>query len=150
MNTKIIGIIAIVVLAAAGYFLVSNQSKNTVAPTPTNSPTQTEQTQSAPSATNTATDEAMTKEEVTVTLTTSGFEPNTITVKAGTKVVWTNKSGAVATVNSALHPTHLLYPPLNLGEFADGEKVSLVFDKAGTYKYHNHLNPGQTGTVVVE
>lgn len=149
MNAKIIGIITIVVLVAAGYFLVSNQANNTTIPTtPTISPTQTQQTQTP--AANTATDEAMTKKETAVTLTTAGFEPKTITVKVGTKVVWTNKSGGVATVDSAIHPTHLLYLPLNLGQFADGDSVSLVFDKAGTYKYHNHLNPGQTGSVTVE
>jgi len=68
----------------------------------------------------------------------------------GTKVVWIKKSGAVATVNSADHPTHLVYPPINMGEFKDGTSVQLVFDKPGTYKYHNHLIPSQTGTVVVE
>jgi len=85
-----------------------------------------------------------------VTVTSSGFEPQTKTVKVGTRVVWLNKSGEGATVNSAVHPTHQVYPPLNLGEFPDGSSVQLVFDKPGTYKYHNHLNPSQTGTVVVE
>lgn len=88
--------------------------------------------------------------EAIVTVTASGFAPQTLTIKAGTKVVWMNKSGTAVTVNSAVHPTHLVYPPLNLGEFGDGSSVQLVFDKPGTYKYHNHLNPSQTGTIVVE
>ena len=85
-----------------------------------------------------------------VNLTSSGFDPKTVTIKTGTRVIWVNKSGGDATVNSAVHPTHQLYPPLNLGQFPDGSSVQLVFDKPGTYKYHNHLNPAQTGTVVVE
>lgn len=87
---------------------------------------------------------------VNVNLTSSGFDPKTVTIKTGTRVIWLNKSGDGATVNSDVHPTHQLYPPLNLGEFPNGSSVQLVFDKVGTYKYHNHLNPAQTGTVVVE
>lgn len=88
--------------------------------------------------------------QAAVTLTATGFNPQIITVKVGTKVAWTNKSGENATVNSAPHPTHTAYPPLNLGTFVDGAIVSLVFDKAGSYGYHNHLDASQKGTVIVE
>lgn len=88
--------------------------------------------------------------EAKVTLTKSGFNPQTLKVKVGTKVVWSNVSGATATVNSSPHPAHTDYPPLNLGQFDNGETLSLVFDKAGTYKYHNHLNSSQFGTITVE
>lgn len=88
--------------------------------------------------------------QVEVVLGASGFSPATVTIKAGTKVVWTNKSGGMETVNSDPHPQHTDYPPLNLGRFAAGESLSLVFEKAGTYKYHNHLDASQRGTVVVE
>lgn len=84
-----------------------------------------------------------------VTLSSLGFIPQSITVKVGTKVTWTNNSGTTATVDSAAHPTHLVYPPLNLGNFGIGETLSLVFDQSGTYKYHNHLDASQTGEVVV-
>jgi len=85
-----------------------------------------------------------------VTVTDSGFEPQSITVKAGSKVVWTNGTQATANVSSAMHPTHELYPPLNLGDFDQGATVELVFDEPGEYKYHDHLNPSKFGTVVVE
>jgi len=87
---------------------------------------------------------------VNVNLTNSGFNPKTLTIKIGTRVIWLNKSGAAATVNSAVHPTHQLYSPLNLGEFPNGSSVQLVFDKTGTYSYQDHLNPSRTGTVLVE
>lgn len=87
---------------------------------------------------------------ITITLTDSGFTPKDITVKGETRVAWINKSGTVATVNSDDHPTHQLYRFLNLGEFADGSSVQVVFDKAGKYSYHNHLNASETGTVTVE
>lgn len=88
--------------------------------------------------------------EKMVNLTKAGFEPGTITVKVGTKVTWINKSGETATVNSDPHPTHTLWPFLNLGSFNDGASVSVTFDKTGTFTYHNHLNPSQTGEVTVE
>ncbi len=86
----------------------------------------------------------------TITLTSNGFEPQTITIKPKTQVVWTNKSGNDASVNSADHPTHQLYSPLNLGLFSNGTSVSLNFNTPGTYRYHDHLHPQKTGTIVVE
>lgn len=80
----------------------------------------------------------------------SGFVPKDIIVKAGTKVVWTNSSGKTATVDSADHPTHRLNTFLNLGEFLNNSFLQVVFDKAGKYNYHNHLNASETGTVTVE
>ena len=148
MNNKIL-VATVVVIVIAGGILLLRKGGSYKNPANSNSPIQQQSTTiTSPAQTQTSTGSA--KENVaTVTLTSSGFEPATITVKTGTKVVWTNKSGEAATVNSAVHPTHLVYPPLNLGEFNDGGTLSLMFDKPGTYNYHNHLNPSETGTVVV-
>lgn len=89
-------------------------------------------------------------QQVTVGLSAAGFAPQTIRIKPGIKVVWVNKSGSTATVNSASHPTHFIYPALNLNSFEDGQSLELVFDKPGTYNYHDHLNPSRTGTVIAE
>ena len=80
----------------------------------------------------------------------SSTENQTPSIKAGDKVVWTNNSGDVATVDSSKHPTHQDYPPLNLGQFQDGEKHELIFDEPGTYMYHDHLHATRFGKVVVE
>ncbi len=138
MNNKILWVVIVLIVVLAGAFmLLNNNAVNNGQKQDTQNqnltPTQTQATQ-----------------ESNVTVTSSGFEPKTITIKAGTRVVWTNKSGTEVTVNSAVHPTHLLFPFLNLGNFANGSNVSVVFEKSGTYKYHNHLNPSQTGTVIVE
>ena len=87
---------------------------------------------------------------VTVEATKTGFVPQTTTIKTGTQVVWKNTSGESATVNSDPHPTHTLYPFLNLGAFDNGSSVNVVFDKPGTYTYHNHFNSSQKGKVIVE
>lgn len=87
--------------------------------------------------------------EATVTLTQQGFSPQTVMIKKGGIVTWINQSSTLATVNSDAHPTHLLYPPLNLGEFDNNQSFQLSFDKTGKFTYHNHLNPSQTGSVIV-
>ncbi|KKU01651.1 MAG: Blue (Type 1) copper domain protein [Candidatus Amesbacteria bacterium GW2011_GWA1_46_35] len=127
MNTKVIlGGVAVLAVIGVGAVFLGRSSQ------PTSQPTQSESSTPA------------------VVLTASGFAPQSVTVAVGTKVTWTNNSGATATVNSVNHPTHLAYSPLNLGSFGGGETLSLVFDRPGTYKYHNHLNASQTGVVVVD
>lgn len=85
-----------------------------------------------------------------VEITSSGFIQQTLNIKVGTKVTWMNKSGVAIQIASAPHPTHTAYPPLNLGMVEDGGSVSLIFGELGTYEYHNHLNPTQSGSIVVE
>lgn len=86
----------------------------------------------------------------TVNLTDKGFEPETVKIKVGEAVTWTNESGKEASINSANHPTHKLYTFLNLGLFSSGSSIQTQFSNKGTFKYHNHLVPSQTGTVIVE
>ncbi len=93
---------------------------------------------------------AQTTSQSTITITPSGFQPSSLTVKAGETIVWSNQSGDIGNVSSSPHPTHTDYPPLNLGDIAPGASASLVFPTAGTYKYHNHLNPGQFGSITVQ
>lgn len=85
----------------------------------------------------------------TVILTSKGFEPNRITIKKGEVIIWTNNSGKTASVNSANHPTHKLFPVLNLGAFEDGENTQARIFRVGELAYHNHLKPEQTGTIIV-
>lgn len=101
----------------------------------------------------------------TVEITASGFVPGTVTVKAGDKVEWLNGHTVDAWPASAVHPTHQAYPGSSFnkcntvdedkifdacGRLQQGETYSFVFTQKGTWKYHNHLNFRQTGTVVVE
>jgi plastocyanin len=138
----IIIIIIVVVIIAGGFFLFKNSSNQT-SPATISPTSQTSQQAESPSPS-----EAMSQN--TVTLTQNGFEPQTITITVGEKVTWINKSGDVATVNSDVHPTHLLYPPLNLGQFTDGKTMELTFPKAGTFTYHDHYHPNRTGKVIVQ
>ncbi|MBI3984847.1 MAG: cupredoxin domain-containing protein [Candidatus Levybacteria bacterium] len=141
MNTKLIGIVGVVVVLVIAAVVVFN----------TKSANQNNTSGGNPSPTVFATPTGNIQSQTTnVQVSASGFEPQEIKIKKGARVVWTNTSGAKATVSSDVHPTHLLFPFLNLGAFEDKQSVSVIFEKPGTYTYHNHFKPSQTGTVVVE
>ena len=141
-----IGVVIVIILAAIALFYKSSYS-NLSQPQSTGEVSQ--ETGGTATSQTTSVNE-ITGEQNVITLTQDGFSPSTLTIKAGTKVTWANKSGDQATVNSNPHPVHSDYSPLNLGGFSDGSTLSLVFDKAGIYGYHNHLNPSQSGTIIVK
>lgn len=143
MNSKILLVIIALIVVLGTFILLGNKNTNTP---PSNN--QSESIKSEASATPAAMETNIQIENVI--LGDLGFVPQNITVKAGTTMVWINKSGKAATVSSDDHPTHKLYPFLNLGEFPSSSSLQVVFDKAGTYSYHNHLNASETGTVTVE
>ena len=140
MNKILFLSIAVLVIIGA-FLLIDNKRQQMI-------PVATKQTSVATQPKQIGTPESQLR--VSLNVTASGFDPQTITVKTGTQVVWRNISGRTVTVDSDLHPTHRLYPPLNLGPFENGSSVRLVFDKPGMYKYHNNLDSSQTGGVVVQ
>ena len=71
------------------------------------------------------------------------FNPMTLTVKAGTRVSWTNKDDEPHTVAS------------DEGVFRSAaldtdESFSFKFDKPGTYHYTCTIHPRMIGTITVE
>ena len=96
-----------------------------------------------------------------VTYTASGFSPPSLTIARGETVQFINEGGLAMWVASAMHPTHAVYDGTTLNEHcngggssfdqcASGGEYSFVFEKAGPWKYHNHLNVSHTGTIVVQ
>lgn len=134
MNKILLIMVVLIVVFGAFTFLANKNTNMPSLTQPTVKPTVTE----------------INNQVANITLRDSGFVPKDITVKAGTRVIWINKSGKAATVSSDDHPTHRLYPFLNLGEFENNSSVQAVAEKAGKYSYHNHLNASETGTVTVE
>lgn len=103
-------------------------------------------TNASPTSVNTA----VAPTEVAVSVTTAGFSPSTLTVKVGTTVVWTNRSGDTVRIASDPHPTHTDLPGLNSSSLNDGETYSFTFTQVGTWGYHDHFSPTTRGTVIVE
>lgn len=85
-----------------------------------------------------------------VTYTDGGFGPSAVTVTQGTTVAFVNESSRSMWVASAVHPTHQLLPGFDqLTSVAKGGTYEYTFSKVGTWKYHNHMNPADTGSIVV-
>lgn len=95
----------------------------------------------------------------------SGFSPATVEIDAGDVVAFKNNDDRPIWPASAVHPTHRVYPGSGIekcgtaaaGSIFDacsnvlsGNSWSFRFDEIGTWKYHNHLNPNHTGTVIVK
>lgn len=90
--------------------------------------------------------------EVVVTITNAGFVPQTVRIKKGTQVTWTNTEKNPHWVASDPHPTHTGLPGFDsLSALTANDSYTYTFDKTGTFTYHDYLNPLKfKGTVIVE
>jgi plastocyanin len=95
----------------------------------------------------------------TVSITSSGFSPQSLAINAGDTVNFVNNDSATHWPASDVHPTHGAYPEPGgcLGSkfdackgLAQGETFSFVFNQKGNWAYHDHLHPALTGTITVK
>lgn len=153
-------IIVLILIAIGGWFLLS------ATPSDTPSAITTDQ---APVTTSTETDVPPTSPispapSVTVIYSDQGFSPSNITVAIGTTVTFVNQSSGSMWVASAMHPTHTVYSGTSLSQHcpdttnasfdecaadAPGSSFSFTFSKEGIWKYHDHINASQFGSVTV-
>ncbi len=149
MNSKVlVGLVVLLVGVGAGWYFLrgGKPAPETITP-PTASPT-TLGTEPPATGSNSEGDKGF--ERLTVAYTDTGFASKTVTVKKGTNVTFSNSSSKGMWVASALHPTHQLLPGFDqLKSVAVGGTYEYTFVKVGTWKYHNHVAPADTGTVVV-
>jgi plastocyanin len=101
-------------------------------------------------------------ETVVVTYTASGFSPASVTVNVGDTVRFVNEGNREMWIASDVHPTHERYSGTTRSEHcADltatpfdqcerGASYSFMFDQAGTWGYHNHVQANHLGEVIVE
>jgi len=89
---------------------------------------------------------------VEVSITKTAFVPAAITVITGQVVVWTNNDTSPHQVASDPYPTDNALLSLNSQTpLSQGQSYSYVFNKTGTYTYHDNLNPYTLkGTVIVK
>lgn len=149
-NKTIVIIIAAIAIALGGYLLTG--SKQPAVPSndlSSDSPSpETLQTQIS------------TQNEVTYS--DSGYSPATLRVRVGTTVTFKNKSSHSMWTASAIHPTHRVYGGTSIEEHCPdtsgvafdqcsvGNEYSFIFTKPGSFGYHDHVNPGYAGTIIVE
>lgn len=157
MNKLFIALIVVLLGVGAGWYVMKgNTSKEETMAKPevivetTPAPELTEEEAGATSAGDAMEKKEESMEKATVKYTDTGFLPVTVTVKQGTTVTFTNDSTSGMWVASAVHPTHQLLPGFDqLTSSAKGTSYDYTFTKVGTWKYHNHVAPSFTGTVVV-
>lgn len=90
-------------------------------------------------------------QEITVSISSGGFIPAQIKVKAGTKVTWTNQDTAAHQPSSNPHPAHTDLLDFGTGPvLQQSESFSFTPKKTGTWGYHDHQNAALGGTIEVE
>src|SRR3989338_1255173 len=157
MNKVIIAILVLAVVLVGGFFITrdsgGNDSPSALPPpspiptpppipnepgTPTPSPEPVSPSPQGPIA-------------HTVRYLDSGYSPATIEINAGDTVAFKNESTDTVWTASNPHPTHTTNSTFDeLKASPPGGGHSFTFNQSGTWRYHNHLNPGHTGTIVVK
>lgn len=72
------------------------------------------------------------------------FVPKTVTVPAGTRVVWTNRDEEPHTVTSAGNQF------TSSKALDSGDVYAATFTKPGTYAYYCSIHPMMVGTIIVQ
>ncbi len=77
------------------------------------------------------------------------FAPERVEITTGDTVRFVNESAVPVWPASNIHPTHEILPEFDpLEAIPPGESWSFTFTENGWWRYHNHIDASQTGTVV--
>ncbi len=79
----------------------------------------------------------------TIMIQNFAYNPNTLTVKAGTNITWTNR-------DSAIHDVASDSGAFASEDLAKGESYTYNFTKPGEYTYHCNEHPSMTGKIIVQ
>lgn len=140
----------------------TNTTTNTNTSANTNTAENTKVAVDTNTTTNTNTEEEETNVEVdteddevakTVTVTYDGhtFSPASVTINSGDTVKFVNNAGRTIIIASNPHPTHTANPEIGTGPSVAANGVyNLTLNNAGTWGYHDHLNPSASGSIIVQ
>lgn len=88
--------------------------------------------------------------EITVIMNDGSFTPQVTEVSAGDIVIFKNAGSEDRWPASNIHPTHEIYPEFDPQKpILPGQSWSFKFDKVGSWKFHDHLDPRLVGTINV-
>lgn len=86
-----------------------------------------------------------------VKITANGYDPSHLTISKGETVTFVNAGENDYWPASNIHPTHEIYPEFDPRKpIPSGKSWSFVFDKEGIWRFHDHLYPQLTGTIIVQ
>lgn len=163
-QTTIIGVVVVVLIAGGAWWYVGQQPSSSVpaavdTATPVQTSADTSQVQVQTSVNTTPAPVTL------VVYGDEGFSPKTVTIPPGTRVEFVDRSVLKDMwVASAAHPTHQMYDGTTkvqhcvtgytgakpFDQCSIGTSFDYTFDKVGTWKYHNHVEAGDFGTVIVQ
>ena len=78
----------------------------------------------------------------TITISSSGYSPASLTVAMGSTITWTNNDNTAHTVTTD-------DGSINSGDIAAGASYTKTFTAAGTFNYHDAHNTNMKGVLVV-
>ncbi len=88
--------------------------------------------------------------EQVIVLTNKGFEPEHLNIKVGESVVWRTERKVPFWPASNIHPTHKIYPEFDAKKpILPGDTWMFQFNRAGIWKFHDHLAAAFTGVITV-
>ena len=94
-------------------------------------------------------EEALGTDSTTVIYRDGAFHPARLDIAVGTSVVFMNQSERPVWPASNIHPTHAILSTFDpLEAIWPGESWTYLFERGGYWRYHNHLEPSETGIVV--
>lgn len=86
-----------------------------------------------------------------VRYTDKGFVPDKVEVPVGSTVEFINESSTEMWVASIPHPAHSKLPTFDQFKlYKKGAIYRYVFEKKGTWEYHDHIKPALGGIVIVK
>jgi plastocyanin len=142
-NALLGAVILVMALAACS----STESATPDAAEPTEIAAQTESAE--PSASEAAESEAPAAEAERVRIDGSSFDPEELTIAAGTEVQFVNADGFEHTVTEGTDGQAVADPIVD-EEIAQNGTVSVTFDEPGTYDITCKIHPSMQMTVIVE
>ncbi len=159
-------IIAAIVLIILGFSLLSNRNAGQKNGTSNNGDNSLQDETSGENLSPSEEIIAETSEptEYIVEILNEGFVPKTLKIKKGDKVTWINKIATKSRPAGDVHPTHTSYPGSSVvkcgtaaekeafdscRELQSGESYSFIFNQAGSWGYHDHLQPSKDGKIIV-
>jgi|ERR1700683_2197006 len=136
MNKVLVGILAVVILVAGGWYIFAKNKGASPSATPMPSMSMGSSPASSSSSSPTAAS--------SVKIQNYAFSPAAVTVKKGASVTWTNEDSVGHTVTESDGQAGPSSSTLN-----QGQSYSFTFNTAGTFHYKCSIHPYMTGTVIV-
>ncbi len=144
IQKTVLGLGFVLVLAAIGIWIFASHNGSNP------------KTVNATSTGRTSVDETVVRGEgdvidAVVTYSDGKFDPATLgPIAPGSTVQFVNEGDTNMWVASNVHPEHTELLGFDaLTSIEPGDSYEYTFEKVGTWHYHNHLNPSQTGTIEV-